>query len=171
MLWSDSSRLVRLSRCRWYRTQGGRTAHENQSDARARQRRGAETETHDTALTLCVLSVCAASVGVLDIALAVAVALLHPVPVVHAWCFVWGLATAAMRPLAGESIHQFIERSGNFLPALALLWIECQSKPGSFEYHLMLSGVAIAGMILVSLFLRVTGLLADLPSSKGKMDQ
>lgn len=36
----------------------------------------------------------------------------------------WGFATALMRPLAGESIHQFIERSGNWMPALVLVYLE-----------------------------------------------
>lgn len=101
----------------------------------------------------------------LDIGLAVAVVFAHPLPLVHVWCFVWGLCTAAMRPLAGESIHQLIERSGNFLPALALLWIESKT-PAAFQDYLMLSGVAIAGLIVVSALLRVTGLLKDRSAAK-----
>lgn len=99
----------------------------------------------------------------MDIVLAGLVLLVYPLPLAHAWCVVWGLATALMRPLSGESIHQFIERSGNFIPALALLWIESQAglTEHSFDTYVKLIGAAMAAGFVLCALLRVTGIMAD----------
>lgn len=59
-------------------------------------------------------------IGALDIALAVLV-LVRPVRVALLWMTAWGMWTALLRPLAGESILEFIERGGNWGAPLALL--------------------------------------------------
>lgn len=117
----------------------------------------------------CFLASLPASVGFLDIALAIAALLVYPLPAVHAWCAVWGFATALMRPLSGESIHQFIERSGNFLPAVALLYLETKRPAAgdfSFEQWLYICAATIAAGFAVSALLRVTKILADREEAK-----
>lgn len=114
-------------------------------------------------LACCCCCGCCFSVGVMDIVLAGLVLLVYPLPLAHAWCVVWGLATALMRPLSGESIHQFIERSGNFIPALALLWIESQAglTEHAFDFYVKLIGAAMAAGFVFCALLRVTGIVAD----------
>ena len=55
--------------------------------------------------------------------------LFYPVRAVALWLVVWGLATAAMRPLAGEPFAELLERAGNFGAPLALL-ILCPPEKG-----------------------------------------
>ncbi len=66
-------------------------------------------------------------VGTLDIALAVLV-LIRPIPVLLAWMTFWGLFTAALRPLTGHSILDFVERGPNWGAPLALLLLVLQTK-------------------------------------------
>ena len=47
--------------------------------------------------------------------------LVHPVRAIVMWLVVWGLVTAALRPLSGEPFAELIERAGNFGAPLALL--------------------------------------------------
>ena len=62
-------------------------------------------------------------VGTLDITLGF-IALLSPRPIVFAWMAFWGCMTAALRPLTGESIWEFFERSYNMgVPFLALYFV------------------------------------------------
>jgi hypothetical protein len=58
--------------------------------------------------------------GSVDIALGLLV-LVIPVRAVLLYMAVWGLFTAALRPLAGEGVFELVERSYNFGPAFALL--------------------------------------------------
>jgi hypothetical protein len=59
-------------------------------------------------------------VGSIDILLGLSL-LLYPVRIVPAWLVFWGIVTASLRPLSGESFGEFIERAGNFGGPLALL--------------------------------------------------
>jgi len=47
--------------------------------------------------------------------------LFYPTRAVLEWLVVWGLVTALLRPLSGEPVGEFIERTGNFGAPLALL--------------------------------------------------
>jgi len=59
-------------------------------------------------------------VGMLDVALAFLV-LVHPVRLALLWMIFWGFWTALLRPLVGEPIWDFVERSANWGAPLALL--------------------------------------------------
>ncbi|MBI3020109.1 MAG: hypothetical protein HYY60_02185 [Parcubacteria group bacterium] len=59
-------------------------------------------------------------VGVLDVALALLV-LLKPIRLALLWMAFWGFWTALVRPLVGEPIWDFVERSANWGAPLALL--------------------------------------------------
>lgn len=61
-------------------------------------------------------------VGLLDIVLA-ALILIKPVRIALLWMAFWGFWTALMRPIAGESVFEFVERSTNWGAPLALLLI------------------------------------------------
>lgn len=100
-------------------------------------------------------------IGVMDIILSLA-CLFTPHLLLFLWCFVWGLATALMRPLAGESLCQFIERSGNFLPSLVLSYIYLQSpsSPLTLQESCFLTLGVLKVMMTGGLFLRKTGWLA-----------
>ncbi len=59
-------------------------------------------------------------VGLLDIILAILV-LVKPIRLALLWMTFWGFWTALMRPIAGESIFEFVERWTNWGAPLALL--------------------------------------------------
>jgi uncharacterized membrane protein YphA (DoxX/SURF4 family) len=61
-------------------------------------------------------------VGTVDIAMGLLV-LVRPVPIVLAWMTAWAIWTALLRPLAGESVWEALERAGNFGAPLALLFL------------------------------------------------
>jgi len=69
-----------------------------------------------TALTLLPL------IGTLDILVSLIV-LLKPIRVILIWASVWGFATALIRPISGEPIWDFVERSANWAAPLALLYL------------------------------------------------
>lgn len=77
-----------------------------------------------TALTLLPL------IGILDIIVALFV-LFMPLKIVLVWAVFWGFATALIRPLAGDPIWDFVERSANWAAPLALLLL--QGFPQSFK--------------------------------------
>jgi hypothetical protein len=79
----------------------------------------------DTALHLMPI------VGGLDVAMGLAV-LLCPVRGVLLYMAAWGLATALLRPLAGESAWEAVERAGNYGTALALFLMAGGGAPGSW---------------------------------------
>lgn len=58
-------------------------------------------------------------IGILDILIAVSV-LIKPLRIVLIWAVFWAFLTALMRPIAGGSLLDFIERSGNWATPLAL---------------------------------------------------
>lgn len=59
-------------------------------------------------------------IGILDIIIAISV-LIKPLRYVLIWAVFWAFLTALIRPIAGGSILDFIERSGNWATPLALL--------------------------------------------------
>ena len=62
-------------------------------------------------------------IGVMDIAIAFTV-LIIPIRLVLIWATAWAFATALARPLAGEPIWDFVERTANWAAPLALLMIK-----------------------------------------------
>ena len=69
---------------------------------------------HDLAYRLMPL------VGTIDILLGLSL-LVYPIRAMAGWLVVWGLVTAALRPLSGEPFAEMIERAGNYGAPLALL--------------------------------------------------
>ncbi len=69
-------------------------------------------------------------IGMLDLVVAV-LALLWPLRIVLVWATFWGFLTALIRPIAGEPIWDFVERSANWAAPLALLAI--QGLPRSMQ--------------------------------------
>ena len=59
-------------------------------------------------------------IGYLDIIVAVSV-LIKPLRIILIWAVFWAFLTALMRPIAGGSILDFVERAGNWATPLALL--------------------------------------------------
>ena len=60
------------------------------------------------------------AIGLADLAVA-AIVLFRPVRSVLLWAAVWGFWTALVRPLVGEPVWDFVERSANWGAPLALL--------------------------------------------------
>ncbi|MBI4142201.1 hypothetical protein HY484_04710 [Candidatus Woesearchaeota archaeon] len=58
-------------------------------------------------------------IGIMDILVAVAV-LMRPMRFVLVWATLWALATAIIRPVSGEPVWEFVERSSNWAAPLAL---------------------------------------------------
>lgn len=61
-------------------------------------------------------------VGAVDISLGI-VALFRPMRAVLAHMAIWGLMTAALRPLTGEAVWELLERAGNYAVPLAFLFL------------------------------------------------
>lgn len=61
-------------------------------------------------------------IGIMDIAVAF-IALFRPFKIVLIWATIWGFATAMIRPISGEPIWDFVERTSNFAAPLALLYL------------------------------------------------
>lgn len=71
-------------------------------------------------------------IGAMDVAVAAAVLLWRKVPrIVLAWAIIWGFWTAILRPIVGDSIWDFVERSANWGAPLALLLVYGWPKKGS----------------------------------------
>jgi hypothetical protein len=67
-------------------------------------------------------------IGAIDILMGLCL-LFYPIRAVVLWLVLWGLATAAMRPLSGEPFAELLERAGNFGAPLALLLL-CPPENG-----------------------------------------
>ncbi|OGD30390.1 hypothetical protein A2833_02015 [Candidatus Azambacteria bacterium RIFCSPHIGHO2_01_FULL_44_55] len=61
-------------------------------------------------------------VGLLDVLLAVLI-LIKPIRLALLWMAFWGFWTALMRPIAGDSIFEFVERWANWGAPLALILV------------------------------------------------
>lgn len=59
-------------------------------------------------------------IGVADIIVAFMV-LFYPIRAIVAWAVLWAFMTALSRPISGEGIVEFVERSANWCLPLALL--------------------------------------------------
>jgi len=59
-------------------------------------------------------------IGLMDVVLAILI-LLKPIRIALLWMAFWGFWTALMRPIAGDSIFEFVERWANWGAPLALL--------------------------------------------------
>lgn len=62
-------------------------------------------------------------IGMSDLIVALFV-LIRPIKIVLLWATFWGFWTAILRPIVGEPIWDFVERSANFGAPLALLLIK-----------------------------------------------
>lgn len=58
--------------------------------------------------------------GIVDISLGILM-LVRPARAIAGWLVIWGLVTAALRPLSGEPFAELVERAGNFGAPLAFL--------------------------------------------------
>jgi hypothetical protein len=70
-------------------------------------------------------------VGAFDVTMALAV-IFYPVRGVILWMAAWGLWTAILRPLAGESTWEVVERAGNYGTPLALFLLAKGGGAGSW---------------------------------------
>ena len=61
-------------------------------------------------------------IGILDIMVAV-FALIKPIRIILIWATLWAFITALIRPISGEPIWDFVERSANWAAPLALLYL------------------------------------------------
>ncbi|MBI1974711.1 MAG: hypothetical protein HYS51_02630 [Candidatus Zambryskibacteria bacterium] len=61
-------------------------------------------------------------IGILDVVVALVV-LLRPMKPVLLWAAFWGFWTALVRPLVGQSVLDFVERSANWAAPLALYYL------------------------------------------------
>lgn len=95
-------------------------------------------------------------IGLMDIIIGFICLFTPTYPLVYCWSFVWGVATAMMRPLAGESIFGLVERTGNFCPALALLWL---SSGHHFCFYLIMCAIMAGALVISGVILRFTALL------------
>jgi hypothetical protein len=59
-------------------------------------------------------------VGSIDILMGLSL-LFYPTRMVLSWLVLWGIVTASLRPLSGESFGELVERAGNYGAPLALL--------------------------------------------------
>lgn len=59
-------------------------------------------------------------VGLIDIGLGILL-ILRPMRIILFWMALWGLWTAALRPIAGQTLWEFWERGGNYGAPIALL--------------------------------------------------
>jgi phosphohistidine phosphatase SixA len=94
-------------------------------------------------------------VGALDIAVGL-LTLVAPTRAGFAWAAVWTLWTAALRPLAGESVWELFERAGNYgVPLAILAWVGLpRSRIGAFQrlrsVHVATDATARVRAILVA---------------------
>lgn len=59
-----------------------------------------------------------------------------------------------MRPLSGESLLEFVERSGNYLPSVCLIFLRTASRTEALQWISVCGAFFLAGFS-VCLFLRV----------------
>ncbi len=72
-----------------------------------------------TATTLLLL------IGISDLVVA-AIVLFRPIRPVLLWATFWGFWTALVRPLVGQSVLDFVERSANWAAPLALWYLSAK---------------------------------------------
>ncbi len=105
------------------------------------------------------------AIGAMDVAVAAAAVASHWAPNedwtwwLFSWAGTWGAATAAMRPLSGESPLEFVERTGNFGPALYLAATHPKRKDAALR-TLSVFGAGLAVLAVGAATLRTTKVLA-----------
>src|ERR1700750_1181869 len=103
--------------------------------------------------------------GTIDILLGLLL-LFKPVRAVAVWLVIWGIVTAAVRPVSGESFAEFIERAGNYGAPLALLalaggikwnlkWLFSNINPGEPVSEKSLARVKL--LLRLTVFLLLAG--------------
>jgi hypothetical protein len=71
-------------------------------------------------------------IGIADIIVAILV-LFYPIRIVVVWAILWAFMTALSRPISGDSIVEFIERSSNWcLPLVLLITLGIPQKAKSW---------------------------------------
>ncbi|MDD5050329.1 MAG: hypothetical protein PHV93_01125 [Candidatus Pacebacteria bacterium] len=60
-------------------------------------------------------------IGITDVIMAIIV-LVKPIRILLLWMALWGFWTALLRPLVGQSVLDFVERSANWAAPLALYY-------------------------------------------------
>ncbi len=66
-------------------------------------------------------------IGILDIMVAI-FTLVKPIRVILIWATLWAFVTALIRPISGEPIWDFIERTANWIVPLALLYLRSMPR-------------------------------------------
>ena len=61
-------------------------------------------------------------IGIIDILVAI-FALVKPIRAILIWASIWAFITALIRPISGEPIWDFVERTANWAAPLALLYL------------------------------------------------
>ena len=117
--------------------------------------------------------------GSVDILMGISL-LFYPVRAIALWLVIWGLVTAALRPLSGEPFAELLERAGNYGAPLALLLL-CGTNKGLLNWFQKIkSPVPVSEDRLknVQVCLRVTAFLLltghgwlNLVGKKGLMGQ
>jgi hypothetical protein len=98
-------------------------------------------------------------VGTVDVVVGI-LALVWPARVVFAYAAVWALATAALRPLAGEGVWEMAERAGNYgVPFAVLLLFPFASRARTWFARLHHASLREAGERRALVALRVTAAL------------
>jgi hypothetical protein len=108
--------------------------------------------TKDTAVTLMPI------VGAFDIAMGILV-LVYPVRAVILWMAIWGVWTALLRPMAGESAWEAVERAGNYGTPLALFLLAKGGGWGSWLKVRLTEGLSGARLERYCWLLRLSTVL------------
>lgn len=98
--------------------------------------------------------------GLVDILMGVSL-LIYPVRAIALWLVIWGLITAALRPLSGEPFAELVERAGNFGAPLTLL-ILCAPEKGALAWFKKIQSpgtISSESLKRIKLFLRLTAFL------------
>jgi hypothetical protein len=69
-------------------------------------------------------------IGTVDITLGLLVGLVHPARGLLLYMAFWGFLTATLRPLAGEPVWEFVERTPNWVIPLAFLILRGLPRSG-----------------------------------------
>jgi hypothetical protein len=85
-------------------------------------------------------------IGSMDIVIGISV-LFYPLRPVLVWAVVWATWTALCRPLAGESMWEFVERAGNYGVPLALLVATAASSRSRLALDWILRGTTVAVLL------------------------
>lgn len=98
--------------------------------------------------------------GTVDILMGISL-LIYPVKAIALWLVIWGLITAALRPLSGEPFAEMVERAGNFGAPLLLLMLCAPEKSfkGWFTKLNPAGNISGAKSAQIKLGLRITAFL------------